>query len=169
MFLRKRRIPVVNPLGRRPRIQTIAQVCISWESVNHGDHLSIEIDRRKCSTCCSFRKLNLELYNQLSTVLQLKIWKRNPTFSSRHLHVKSGRVPCLESLVGALVQTFNHSNANLEFFGCSDLGLTCTCTIHSVDGQFDPTNNANVVALTIHYLYFAKAALFLVLTVQERI
>ena len=42
-------------------------------NVNHNANLSIEVDRRKCNTWCSFRKYILELYDRPSAALELKI------------------------------------------------------------------------------------------------
>ena len=42
--------------------------------VNHNANLSIEVDRRMLNAWCSFRKYTLELYDQPSAPLELKIW-----------------------------------------------------------------------------------------------
>ena len=44
-----------------------------WGNVNHNADLSIEVDRRIRNTWCSFRKYTLELYDQPSVPLELKI------------------------------------------------------------------------------------------------
>ena len=55
-------------------------------NVNHNADLSIEIDRRIRNTWCSFRKYTLELYDQPSVPLELKIWLLRAELLETMLH-----------------------------------------------------------------------------------
>ena len=59
--------------GSGPGVQPDERVCILGGNVNQNADLSIEVDRRVRNAWCSFRKYTLELYDQPSAPLELKI------------------------------------------------------------------------------------------------
>ena len=63
----------IQPRGSGPDVQPDERVVYLGGNVNHNADLSIVVDRRIRNAWCSFRKYTIELYDQPSAPLELKI------------------------------------------------------------------------------------------------